>query len=176
PSSSPSSSSPSSKPAAPAVPKVAVARDPARAAALRQQIVDALSTRDDHDDEPKRARRDDDAPPAPGNLKDRIGGRGEMLKQLNHDLMPLVDECIQDARERDPALQGLLAVGIETAADDELGGVVELVNFPEPNALQQPELLECVRESALSMTLPPPPESGRDKLMLTIPVEPEATP
>ena len=93
-----------------------------------------------------------------------------MLKQLNGDLMPLIDECLEQARERDPALAGLLAIGIETVADEELGGVVEEAYAHEQNTIDAPDLLECVRESALSMITPPPPSSGRDKLMLTIPV------
>ena len=106
----------------------------------------------------------------PGDLRDRIGGRDELLRALNHDLMPLVHECIEQAQERTPGLAGMLALNLELVADEELGAVVELAEPAERNEIPDPALLECLRESALSLSLPSPRGSGRDAVLLTIPV------
>ncbi len=159
------------EPSAPVKPVASPQRDRVRAAALRDQIARSLAERGRRAAPPPADDDDDERPP--GDLKDRTGGgpgRAAMLQQLNHDLMPLIDECLEQARERDPELAGLLAIGIETAADEELGGVVEDAYAHEQNTVAAPELIECARESALSMIVPPPASSGRDKIMLTIPV------
>ena len=74
------------------------------------------------------------------------------------------------AKERDPQLGGMLALQIGAAGDPELGAVVDSVEFPERNELVDVELLECVRETALSLALPPPAQGGRDELEITIPI------
>jgi hypothetical protein len=42
----------------------------------------------------------------------------------NHDFMPLADECIEQARMRLPELEGMVAIGLDTVTDAELGGIV----------------------------------------------------
>jgi hypothetical protein len=64
-----------------------------------------------------------------------------------------------------------VAINLETAADKELGAVVEVAEAAPTNEIADPALLECIRESALSLSLPPPPASGRDQVMLTLRVE-----
>lgn len=113
------------------------------------------------------------APSPPGELRDRIGGRDALLGALNRDFMPLAHECISEAQRRNPRLAGLLAIGLETAADKELGAVVEAADPTARSRIEDPELLECIRESALSLRLPPPPASGREKFELTLPIEPD---
>lgn len=135
--------------------------------ALRKQIVDA-----------GRAEAPDPAHAAPeqpetsqgGGLKDRIGGRDDLMAALNADFLPLADECIEAARERDPELMGMLALGMEVIGDEDLGAVIENVDFPDRNEVIEAELLECIRETAYSTTLPPPPESGRDEFLITLKV------
>jgi hypothetical protein len=111
------------------------------------------------------------SPHLPGNLRDRVGGREALLRQLNIDFMPLADECIEQAQERSPGLVGMIAINLETVADKELGAVVEVAEAAPTNEIADPALLECIRESALSLSLPPPPASGRDQVMLTLRVE-----
>ena len=82
--------------------------------------------------------------------------------------MPLVDECLDQARERDPALQGMMAIGLDIIADAELGAVIESVKVPPLNEVDDAELLTCVRESALGTLLPPPEHDAREEIMLTI--------
>lgn len=106
-----------------------------------------------------------------GELRDRIGGREALVSALSDDFMPLADECIAAARERDPSLAGMLAIELEVIADEQIGAVVETVGFPEQNEVGDPLLQECIRETSLSSILPPPPAGGREGFMLTMPIE-----
>jgi hypothetical protein len=110
----------------------------------------------------------------PGTLQDRIGGREALAQFLNHDFMPLADECIEQARARTPALEGMVAIGLDTLADVELGGIVDAVEIQPDNEVDDPELLECLSQTALSMIMPPPPESGREQFVITIPIAPDS--
>jgi hypothetical protein len=114
------------------------------------------------------AERPDDEPPAPGNLIDRTGNHGHMVKVMNEDLMPLVDECYALARATQPALTGMLVLDVEMIGDEELGAVVESVVPGQGNEVADPSLIECVQESLLSTTLPPPPNGGRDAISLSL--------
>ena len=105
-------------------------------------------------------------------LTDRVGLDPETGKALHTQLMPLADECIELARERDATLSGMLAMEFGVAGDPDLGAVVDTVDFPEDrNELRDEELLTCMRETALSMTLPAPQNGGRLDLLITLPVE-----
>jgi hypothetical protein len=108
----------------------------------------------------------------PGDMKDRIGGRDALVKHLNHELMPLADECIAQAQELDPQLSGMLAFDLRTVADEELGAVIDEAKLATLNTIVDPALIECVRESALSLSLAPPLTSGREEFMISLRVEP----
>ncbi len=114
-----------------------------------------------------------EAPPKPGDLTDRTGDRGYLLKVMNEDLMPLADECYALARETQPELAGLLELDFELIGDEDIGGVVENVEPGQNNQLVNPVLIECMRESILSTTLPAPPEGGRDEIMLSLRFAPD---
>lgn len=122
---------------------------------------------------PELKRRPDDEAPAPGNLIDRTGNHGHLVKVMNEDLMPLVDECYALARETQPELTGLLVLDVEMIGDADLGGVIESAVLGKENELVDPALVECVQESLLSVTLPPPPEGGKDAIQLQMRLEPE---
>ena len=174
PSEAPEQREPAAKPAAQADAPPRERRatfDRAKRDALRSEILDALADRPQP--RPVTSARDEDEPaPESGQLTDRIGGREALLEHLNHDLMPLADECIEQARARRPELEGMLAIGIDTVADEELGGIVEAVTIQPQNEVDDAELLECLSQTALSMILPPPPESGREQFMITLPIDP----
>jgi hypothetical protein len=122
------------------------------------------------------AARRAEAPRPAGTLRDRIGGRESLAAQLNKEFMPLADECIELVQKDAPELSGMLVIGIETAADEELGAVVEDVKVPATNQVTHPELLTCLRETALSLRLPPPPKSGREKFEISVPIKPRSGP
>ncbi|MFO0573413.1 MAG: hypothetical protein U1A78_05410 [Polyangia bacterium] len=147
--------------------------------ALRDRIVAALAASpaasgDGDGGSALPAARRADAPRPAGTLRDRIGGRESLAKLLNHEFMPLADECIELAQRDAPELAGVLVIGLETAADQELGAVVEDVKVPATNQITDPELLTCIRETALSLRLPPPPTSGREKFEISLPIRPRA--
>jgi hypothetical protein len=164
--------------------------------AMRRKIVEAMQVRDvaaaepeggaSHDDEDGRAgkageptprsgrpRAPDEETPTPGNLIDRTGNHGHMVKVMNEDLMPLVDECYALARETQPELTGLLVLDVEMIGDEDIGGVIETAVLGQGNEIVDPALVECVQESLLSTTLPPPPEGGKDAISLQMKLEPE---
>jgi len=95
-----------------------------------------------------------------------------MLRYLNQDFMPLARECIELAHEEAPGLAGMLALSVETLAGEELGAVVEKAEAAPRNQVWHPGLLECIRETALSVTFPPPLVSGREGFELTLRIEP----
>lgn len=115
----------------------------------------------------------DDEAPTPGNLIDRTGNHGHMVKVMNEDLMPLVDECYALARETQPELAGMLVLNVEMIGEEDIGGVVESAGLGPDSEIVDPELLECVQESLLSITLPPPPEGGKDAISMQMRLEPE---
>ena len=160
--------------------------------AMRRKIVDALQTRADQaraaGDEAAQAGhdppggggaeggRDDDTAPTPGDLRDRTGDHGDLLRVMNEELMPLADECYALARDTNPELEGLLVLDIDIIGDEEIGGVIEAVRPGEANELVDPDLLECMRESLFATTLPEPEESGRDAISLSMPLGPKDAP
>lgn len=158
--------------------------------AMRRRVLDALEAREraaaERDDGSSTGAEGSPAPPdgvtsptgpddepAAGNLSDRTGDHGYLLKVMNDDLMPLADECYALARETQPELAGMLVLDFEIIGDEDIGGVVETVDPGQNNELLDPGLIECMRESILSTTLPPPPKGGRDALSLSLRLEPD---
>jgi len=105
-----------------------------------------------------------------GGLNKRIEGHDELVAELNRDFMPLADECIEQALAQTPALRGMLTMEFEIVNDEDIGAVVESVDFPARDQVEHADLQECMRESLLSMVLPAAQESGREGLMLTLEV------
>ncbi len=154
--------------------------DRARRDALRERILERERTgAGDWDParraEPEAAGNDDGeaAAPAPG-LVDQIGGRDALVAALNRDFMPLASECIEQATSRNAGMQGMLAIELDVLSDPELGAVVDRAEYPEANEVHDAELLDCIRETALSTTLPPPPAGGRDAFRITMPIGDDA--
>lgn len=161
----------------------------ARRNAMRQKILDSIHAReraaeergssstsgasDEPDSLPSSEDELDDPPPPTGGLIDRTGNHAHLVEVMNQDLMPLADECYAMALEEQPDLAGLLVVDLEIIGEEEIGGIVESVRPGQNNELAQPDLLECVRESILSTTLPPPPQGGRDAISLSLRLSPD---
>lgn len=163
--------------------------------AMRQRILDAAAARAAStsptraatvaDDEPaareRRARKpaagSEDAAPPQAPLQDRTGNHAYLARVLDEQLMPLVDECHALARETHPDIAGLLDLNVEILGDEDIGGVIDSLEPAPTNEIKDAGLLECVRESLLSVTLPPPKTGGRDAIMLSLRLDPpEKTP
>jgi hypothetical protein len=106
--------------------------------------------------------------PAPGGLRNKLDDRHQsVVDQLNRDFMPLAKECVDQAQARAP-VTGLIALAMETVADEQLGAVVDVAAPAPTNQVVDPLLFECLRESAFSLSLPPPPAGGRMKALITL--------
>lgn len=153
-----------------------IALDRARRDALRERILEReqevarIAARRAADDATPRSGDDDEAEEATPGLTDRIGGRDALVKALNQQFLPLADECIEQARERKPELRGMLSISLDLVADPELGAVIDGAEYPANNEVHEDELLDCIRETALATTLPPPPAGGREGFMITLKV------
>jgi hypothetical protein len=102
-------------------------------------------------------------------MADRTGVHGDEVRVLNRDFIPLVSQCFDQAKERRPALRGMLALDVKMASAEGIGGVIESVEPAEINELNDDELIECVRQSAFSIELPTPKSDSRGEFQLTIP-------
>lgn len=116
----------------------------------------------------------EDVVPDRNTLIDQTGTHGYLMTVMKEELLPLADECYALARHTTPDLTGMLVLDFEFIGDEDLGGVVESVAPGTGNEITDPQMLECMRESILSTTLPPPPQGGRDAIALSIPLAPDA--
>ncbi len=108
--------------------------------------------------------------PREGTMKDKTGRMGEEVKIFNRQFLPLVDECYEQAHERDPELRGMLAVDVAFASAEGVGGIIETLEPAPGNQVDDAELIDCVRQSAFTVELPMPTQDGREGAMLTIPL------
>lgn len=152
-------------------PELRRARDRARRDELRRRIVERQAARAGGEARGQtRADDDDDDGPPP---TDRIGGRDDLARLLHEDFIPLADECFTAAQERQPGLAGMFEIEFDVLADAELGAVVDTIEVPATSTQPgrqpwDPELVECMRESAYTLSFPPPPEGGRDQFMVSL--------
>jgi hypothetical protein len=147
----------------------------ARRSALREQILAAQRAREAAAKPDEAARPPMPAPEQPTSegLTNHVDGHDELVDELNRNFLPLSDECIVEALERRPELEGgILEVGFQLVVDDELGSVIESVEIPEHGPVDDAQLHECMRESLLSMMLPAGEKPGSEALVLSLLVEP----
>jgi hypothetical protein len=156
-----------------------------RRAAVREQILAAQRARDaaigetgpkarpshaDPQPRPKPELKSQPEAERPPGLVNHVEGHEEMVAALNSDFLPLVDECIAEAIAGNPALAGMLTIEFEMVVDEDLGAVIDTVDFPAAAADQvvHADLQECARESLLSTLLPPGKASGREGLVVIL--------
>lgn len=104
-------------------------------------------------------------------MADRTGNSGAEVKALNEQLVLLVGECFDQAKERGVHEPGMLAIAVKLAGAEGIGRIIEAAEPAPGNAIDDPELIDCVRQSSFTVDLPPPTSSGGSELMLTIPFE-----
>jgi hypothetical protein len=144
----------------------------ARRDALREQILRQLAQRPAAAGDGRSPPAGRPSGPSPGGLVNRAGDTHQaVVDQMNRDFMPLARECVEQAQGRTPQLAGVFALDMETIADEQLGAVVDAADPAPTNEIADPQLIECIRESAFSMTLPPPPTGGRMKVMITLRID-----
>ncbi len=146
--------------------------------AIRRAMSERGSKASEVDGERSAPERSPEQKAAPGDgLTDRSDGSlTGLLKDFNDDVMPLADECYQQALERDPELAGGLNMQFQIIGDEEVGGLVESVDLLEDSDIQDAEMIECMRETLLSTIFPAPDGSGSTGVELSLrfaPDEPE---
>ncbi len=138
--------------------------------ALREQIVHALE-RTPRVEAPADSTAASRSQPSanPPKLTNRLGEqRQALVDALDGDFMPLAMECIEQAEEQNPSLQGMVGIAIEIVADEELGGVIDRADPAPSYKVPDGDLIECIRQSALSVTLPKGLITGRERFVVTL--------
>lgn len=157
------------------MPESTPARQPRRPSAddleYRRRVLEGLRAREHARQAGSAPAETREAPRAgePKGAVDRTGELGEEVRIMNREFLPLVGECLDQARERNPRLRGMMAVSLKIATDEDFGAIFEDVQAAEGNELHDDELIECVRQSAFTLRLPAARLSGRDGIMLTVP-------
>jgi hypothetical protein len=95
--------------------------------------------------------------------------RDYIQKHIREDFFPLARACYESLLAQQPKAGGTVSIFMSIAGDEEVGGVVESVELEDKSTMKDPEFLDCVRESMMSMVFEPPPEHGR--VTVVYPVE-----
>lgn len=98
---------------------------------------------------------DGDEPPGGTLDKDYIRAR------IQEDLVPIAKECYESALEDEPKLGGKLIMKFAIVGDEDVGGVVEEADVDPTSDITHADLLECMKESMLALSFPPPEGGGR---------------
>ncbi len=104
-------------------------------------------------------------------MKDKTGLMGDEVKVINRELMPMVAQCVDEAHERNPGLHGMLALGVKLASAEGVGSIFEAVEPAATNEVADPVMIDCIRQSAFSISLPMPKANSLHEAELTIPVD-----
>ena len=94
--------------------------------------------------------------------------------RIEDDLIPIANECYEAALEDDPKLAGKLVMSFGIAGDEEVGGVVDEAAIDPTSTMHHPELGECMRESTMSLSFPPPEGGGRTDVTYSFEFSPDA--
>lgn len=73
---------------------------------------------------------------------------------------PLAKKCYVDALGKTPDIRGKIVLWFVIVGDAKVGGIVESVDVLNKSTLRDPEVIECIRESFLGVTFPPPKNGG----------------
>jgi hypothetical protein len=104
-------------------------------------------------------------------MKDRTGLMGDEVKVINRELMPMVGQCVDEAQQRSPRLHGMLALSVELASAEGIGSIFETVEPSAKNEVDDPEMIDCIRQSAFTISLPAPKADSLHSGELTIPID-----
>jgi hypothetical protein len=107
-------------------------------------------------------------------MKDRTGLMGDEVKVINRELMPMVDQCVNEAHEHNARLHGMLALSVKLASAEGVGSIFETVEPAPTNQVEDADMIDCIRQSAFTISLPAPKADSLHEGMLTIPIDPVA--
>ncbi|HTU59789.1 MAG TPA: hypothetical protein VMF89_15160 [Polyangiales bacterium] len=96
----------------------------------------------------------------------------ERVEYLKTKAMPVVNECARLAQQRVPGLHGMLALQVGIVPEGKLAALVERVELSAASEVQDPGLVDCIRERAKNLTVPLPLRRGAEQVELAVPIEP----
>lgn len=81
---------------------------------------------------------------------------------MREDLFPLARQCFEQLLERQPDAGGRVTLSYSIVGDADLGGYVDdaSIDAGAPDAIQDPEMQTCMRESMNSVSFAPPKTGG----------------
>jgi len=82
--------------------------------------------------------------PGEGTMKDKTGLMGDEVKVINRELMPMVDQCVDEAHARNPGLHGMLALEVKLANAEGVGSIFEAVEPGATNEVADPAMMDCI--------------------------------
>jgi hypothetical protein len=97
--------------------------------------------------------------PAPLAIANKTGETSEWQERQLATLNELLGECHTLASEEAGELTGTIGIRFTLAAEPELGGLVDALEFMEDySTIDNANMRECMRESMYALELDPPPE------------------
>lgn len=126
---------------------------------LRQRILAGWAQEGASDEETRTAARAGRFVPLP----DR-DGRGidpaYVEAVIREDMRPMARQCYENLLAKQPDAGGRLELELTIVGDDKIGGIVETAGIAETSTLKDDELQTCIRESAMTLSFPPPAHDG----------------
>jgi len=138
---------------------------------LRQRTVRGRSSTSGTSAAPAGSGGEPDHVPGEGTMKDRTGLMGDEVKVINRELMPMIDQCVDEAHERNPRLHGMLGLSVKLASAEGVGSIFETVEPTAKNQVDDAEMIDCIRQSAFTISLPQPKANSLHEGELTIPID-----
>jgi hypothetical protein len=112
------------------------------------------------------------APPiqrTPAGRPEREGIRDRM----HADFIPMAGGCYREAQGRLPGLTGSVVLSFTIVGDAKVGGIVDSAAILDLSTIRDAKMVECMRESMLSMTFAPPPPGGELSVEYPIDFDPD---
>jgi hypothetical protein len=98
---------------------------------------------------------------APGESGASPGIEPEYIRDsVRGQFFPVAQKCYADALATNPKLGGEIDLWFVIVGDTGIGGIVESVDVLNKSTLRDPDVIECLRESFLGVTFPPPKGGG----------------
>lgn len=94
-------------------------------------------------------------------------------ERIVEDLVPLARDCYNDLLPKDDQGPGKLVLAFEILGDESVGGIVDSVVPGEGSTLLEPQFVECMSESMMSVVFEPPEGGGVVRVTYPFVFEPE---
>ena len=110
-------------------------------------------------------------PEGPGESDDAGPGIDPKYIQdrVRNDFFPLAKKCYGDMSARLPDAGGSIVLAFDIVGNKNIGGIVEQVDVLNKSTLRDPEFIDCMRQSFLSVSFPPP-ENGSGMVTVEYPI------